>query len=134
MSDLNHTTLVGRLTRDPELRRGPSGTPYATFTVASNRKWKSEGENGSREESAFVSCIAFGWPAEWAAQHRKGESVLVHGRLRTDSWEADGNTHSRLVLVVAELQFIQLVFGRKGLESTDEKVPVGKTGDGDVPF
>lgn len=110
MCDINMTTIMGRLVRDPELRRGQSGIPFATYTVAVNRKWKDDRGN-VQEETAFIPAIAFGRLAEWASEHRKGESVVLIGRLRTDSWEADGTRHSRLVLVVDTQQFVQMVYG-----------------------
>jgi|GEM_PF-249613 len=85
---------MGRLTRDPELRRGQSGSPFATFTVAVNRRWKAE-DGTPREEIAYVPCLAFGRPAEWAAEHRKGESVILAGRLRTDSRQDKDSNEAR---------------------------------------
>jgi len=131
MSDLNVTTLMGRLTRNPELRSGKSGARFAVFTVAVNRKWKDEGTQ--REEAAFVPCLAFGPPAEWVAAGKKGESVMVSGRLRTESWEFDGTNHSRLVLVVSELQVVRLVFGAYSPQtdvSADALVPAQQ----EIPF
>lgn len=106
MGDINITTILGRLTRDVEVRYGQSGIAVATFTVAVNRKWKDK--NGeAQEETAFVPVVLFGLPAQWASERRKGESVIIVGRLRTDSWEKDGATHSRLVLIAEEVQFVE---------------------------
>ncbi len=99
MSDINNAVVGGRLTRDPELRRGNSGTSWATFSVASNHRY------GDKDEVAFVSCIAFGKPAEWACEYKRGDHVVVCGRLRTTSWESDGKPHSRLELVVQDFRF-----------------------------
>lgn len=103
MSDINSAVVGGRLVRDPELRRGNSGTSWATFAVASNHRYKTS--DGEREEVAFLNCVAFGRPAEWCAEHHKGDHVVVCGRLRTTSWESDGKPHSRLELVVQDFRF-----------------------------
>ncbi len=98
MSDINNATVCGRLVRDPEIRS--NGNSWATFTVAANNRWK------EREEVAFIPCIVFGPVADWCKEHRKGEQVIVSGRLRTSSWERDGQQHSRLELVVDQIQFL----------------------------
>lgn len=103
MSDINNAVVGGRLTRDPELRRGNSGVPWATFTIAANHRYKTS--DGEREEVAFLNCVMFGKPAEWASEHKRGDHVVVCGRLRTTSWESDGKPHSRLELVVQDFRF-----------------------------
>jgi single-strand DNA-binding protein len=103
---INLTMMVGRLTRDPELKMGRSGVTFANFCLAANRQYKDQaGEK--REETAFLPCLIFGKPAEWTGTHKKGEPVAVAGRLRTESWEGDGKQHSRLVLVVESIQFFE---------------------------
>ncbi len=123
MSDINTTTLCGRLVRDPEVRR--NGNVWATCTVASNRRYKS-GES-VQEEVAYVSCVLFGKPAEWIAEHKRGEQIIVTGRLRTASWEKNGEKQSRLELVVDQVQFLSRStnsgFATGGAKREDEPMP-----------
>jgi single-strand DNA-binding protein len=97
---------MGRLVRDSEIRFSSSGIAVASITIAANRRWKSK-SGEIEEETAFVPCVVFGPPAEWTKEHRKGESLIVAGHLRTDSWQREGTAHSRLILVVDEIQFVE---------------------------
>lgn len=112
MYDMNQVTIMGRLVCSPDFRRGKSGGAFSTFVIAVNRRWKDEA-GSAREESAFVPAIIFGTAAEWVAEHQKGETVILTGRLRTETWEANGATCSRLVLVVEHQQFVKPVFGSR---------------------
>ena len=106
MSDLNNVTVVGRLVRDPELKQTPSGLTVGAITVACNRVWK-DANGQAREESAFIPVVVFGRPAEWLRDHKRGEPILISGRLRTESWEKDDRTLSKLVLVADVIRFFQ---------------------------
>ncbi len=108
MASFNKVILAGNLTRDPELRYTPKGTAIASFTLAVNRKWKSEtGE--LKEEVSFIDVEAWDKRAETIAQYlKKGRPFLVEGRLRQDTWE-DKNTHqkqSKLRVVLEGFSFI----------------------------
>ena len=87
MASYNKVILMGNLTRDPELRYTPKGTAVARVGLAVNRVWRTEtGEN--REETTFVDCDAYGRQAETLCQYlKKGNPVLIEGRLRLHSWE-----------------------------------------------
>jgi single-strand DNA-binding protein len=76
----NFVFLVGRLTRDAEVRAGATGVVYADFCVAVNETF------GDRKSTAFVNCTAFGRLAEAMAQHRKGEVIAVIGHLQFSGW------------------------------------------------
>jgi single-strand DNA-binding protein len=130
MSDINSCVVAGRLVRDPEVRRGNSGTSWATFSIAANHKYKAG--DTVREEVAFVSCISFGKPAEWCASHKRGDHVVVNGRLRTSSWEKDGQKHSRLELVVDNARFYpaQVINHQNG---SDSSTPVPESDSTDAP-
>jgi single-strand DNA-binding protein len=108
MASFNRVILAGNLTRDPELRYTPKGVAIASFTLAVNRRWKSEtGEN--KEEVSFIDVDSFGRQAETIAQYlKKGRPFLVEGRLKQDTWE-DKNTHqkqSKLKVVLEGFSFI----------------------------
>jgi single-strand DNA-binding protein len=105
MSDLNVTTLTGRLVRDPVVRYSASGSAWGVFSIASNYYYKDKAGN-FQDEAAFVPCKALGRAAETLAKHKKGEMVVVAGRLRTESWEKEGKALSQLVLVCDHLRFV----------------------------
>lgn len=142
MPDLNITHIMGRATRDPELRVTPKGTAICTFSLAVNRKFKSEG-SGEREETFYAECEAWSKAGEVIAKYvSKGDALYVQGRLKTDSWE-DKNTkekRSRTKIVVENFQFL----GGKKSDSPEkpqgdqDRSPQpsggGGGGDHDVPF
>lgn len=83
----NKVIIAGNVTRDPELKYLPNGNAVVNFTIAINRKWKTE-QGEEREEVAFVGCNAFGKTAEAIGKYvRKGSAILCEGRLRQDTWE-----------------------------------------------
>ncbi len=133
MSDINYVTVVGRLTRDPEIRFAPTGMAVATFSVATNHRYQDKGGQW-KDEAAFIPCAAFGNHAEQLAQKHKGEPVLATGRLRTESWNRDGVNHSRLILVIETVHSV--VYGAK---SKDASAPTNALPDSEearkaVPF
>ena len=78
---MNHVTLMGRLTRDPELKYSQAGKAYCRFTVAINREF-------NREEADFINCLAFGKTAETIAEWlEKGRRIALHGRIQTGNYE-----------------------------------------------
>jgi single-strand DNA-binding protein len=108
MASVNRVTLVGNLTRDPQLKYLPSQTPVAEFGLAMNRRFKTAtGED--REEVCFVDCSAFGRPAEIINQYcQKGKLIFIEGRLKFDTWEdkQGGGKRSKLSVVVENFQFL----------------------------
>jgi single-strand DNA-binding protein len=105
MADINNITLTGRLVHDPVLNRSASGQCLGSFVLASNHRYTNR--NGeTRAEAAFVPCKAYGGWAEALDQHRKGEPVVVSGRLRTEKWEKDGQLQSQLALVCNSVRFL----------------------------
>ena len=106
MANLNHITLAGHLTRDPELRFTPSGTPVATLGVAINHRWR-QGE-AWQEETCYIDCTVFGGQAQAATEYlSKGSPVLVEGRLRFRSWETqDGQKRSKHEVLASNVQFL----------------------------
>lgn len=103
---LNKAIIIGNLTRDPELKALPSGIQVASLSVATNRVWKDK--NGAKQESAdFHNVVVFGRQAEIAAQYlKKGQNVMVEGRIQTRSWDAqDGSKRYRTEIVADRVQF-----------------------------
>ena len=108
MSSYNRVTLVGNLTRQPELRKTKNGSAVTDLGIALNRVWT--GENGQRqEETTFVDVTVWGRAAENAAQYlQKGRSVLIEGRLQMETWQdkQSGQDRSKLRVVADTVQFL----------------------------
>ena len=98
---LNHITIMGRLTRDPELRRTGSGTAVASFSVAVDRDF-GKNENGEKETD-FIDCVAWRQTGEFVSKYfTKGRMIVASGRLQIRSWtDKDGNKR-RTAEVVAD--------------------------------
>lgn len=96
---LNHITIMGRLTKDPELRRTGSGVAVASFTVAVDRDFGSNGE----KETDFIDCVAWRQTGEFVSKYfSKGSMIVVSGRLQIRGWtDKDGNKR-RTAEVVAD--------------------------------
>ncbi|MCK4386717.1 MAG: single-stranded DNA-binding protein [Candidatus Pacebacteria bacterium] len=104
---LNKVIIIGNLTRDPELRAIPSGAQITNFSVATNRVWKDK--DGNKQESAeFHNITVYGRQAEAVAQYlKKGQSVLIEGRIQTRSWEdkETGKKMYRAEIIAERVQF-----------------------------
>ena len=143
---LNKVLLIGNLTKDPELRYTPAGTPVATLRLAINSSFK--GQDGQRkEETCFVNIVVWSKQAEICNQYlKKGRSVFVEGRLIFRSWEAEGKTRSLLEVRADRVQFLGAPGGSRGEtgpaapedyraeEPAAEAVGGDGGGDADVPF
>lgn len=107
MASLNKVILLGNLTRDPELRYAPNGTPIARFGLAVNQQRSSQ-SGDRKEEVCFVDIVAFGRQAETASEYlSKGRAALVEGRLQWQSWEGqDGQKRSKHEVVAERIQFM----------------------------
>ena len=97
---LNHITIMGRITRDPELRRTGSNIAVASFTVAVDRDFSGK---DTERETDFIDCVAWRQTGEFVAKHfTKGSMIVVSGRLQIRSWtDKDGNKR-RTAEVVAD--------------------------------
>lgn len=106
MASFNKVILLGNLTRDPEMRYTPSGTPVASFGLAVNRRYRQGDEQ--KEEVCFVDISAFGRQAELAGEYLgKGRMVLIEGRLQFRSWEdQNGQRRSKLDVVAERVNFM----------------------------
>lgn len=101
---LNRVQLIGNLTRDPELRYTPQGTAVCTFSVATNRQWKTE-SGDMKDESEFHRIVAWDKLGEICAKFlKKGRKTFVEGRLQTRKWEAqDGTSKSTTEIVISDM-------------------------------
>ena len=101
----NKIILIGNLTRDPEVRYTPGGTPVATISLAVNTKYSQGGEK--KEEVLFINAVVFGKQAESCGEYlNKGNPVLVEGRLREQKWEKDGVQKSKMEVMTTNVRFM----------------------------
>ena len=99
----NTVTLVGNVTRDPELRYTPSGQAVATFGLAVNRRWQNRQSNDWEEQTSFFDVKCWAQMAENVGESvQKGSRVVVSGRLEQRSWETDDGAKRSKVEVVAD--------------------------------
>ena len=105
MADINHVVLVGRLTRDAELRYTQGGTPVVRFSIAGNRR-KKVGEEWV-DEVSFFDVVLWGKMGESINQYLvKGKQVAVTGELRQNRWEQDGQPRSKVEIIANNLQLL----------------------------
>lgn len=101
---LNHITIMGRFTRDPELRRTGSGVAVASFTLAVDRDF---GGNNGEKETDFIDCVAWRQTGEFVSKYfSKGRMAVVSGRLQIRSWtDKDGNKRRTAEVVADNVYF-----------------------------
>ena len=98
---LNHIVIMGRLTRDPELRRTGSGIAVASFSVAVDRDFS--GKDGGEKETDFIDCVAWRAAGEFVSKYfRKGSMIAVSGRLQIRQWKDKEGNNRRSAEVVAD--------------------------------
>ncbi len=123
---MNKVTLIGRLTKDPEVRYSSgSQTAVARFSLAIDRAKKANGEDGGTD---FPNIVAFGKTAELVEKYvTKGQQIAVEGRIQTGSYERDGVKHYTTDIVAERVEFL----GKK--EQSSDALPKGieKAKDGD---
>ena len=102
---LNHIVIMGRLTRDPELRRTGTGIPVAAFSVAVDRDYPNKDTN--EKETDFIDCVAWRQKGEFISKYfAKGSMIVVSGRLQIRNWEdKDGNKRKTAEIVVDNAYF-----------------------------
>ena len=102
-SDVNVVVLVGRLTRDCNLRYTGNGSAFVSFTIAVNRS-KRSADGKWDDEASFIDCVYFGNNSQSISQYlQKGRQVAVQGELRQNRWESDGQQRSRVEIFVNSL-------------------------------
>ena len=102
---LNHITIMGRLTRDPELRRTGSGIAVASFSLAVDRDFSPK--DGGERETDFIDCVAWRQTGEFVSKYfTKGRMAVVSGRLQIRSWtDKDGNKRRTAEVVADNVYF-----------------------------
>jgi single-strand DNA-binding protein len=135
MPNLNQVLLVGRLTRDPELRHTAGGTPVTNFTLAINKRYR-DPSGELKEEASFINVVAWQKLAELCAENlRKGSPGLVEGRLTSRSWETQDGQKVNVVEVRARrVQFLTRPEEPGPEPETREEEPEEAAGDDGVPL
>ena len=132
----NQVTLMGNLTRDPELRNTPNGQSVCSFSLALNRSYKGSDDEW-KEVTDYVDIVAWGPLGERVAQYlTKGRPALVSGRLQSRSWEQDGQKRSKVEVVAQDVTFLggapgggASTGGYSASSATAPKKPVNKKDD-----
>ena len=133
---MNKVILMGRLTRDPEVRysQGEQATAIARYTVAVDRRFRRDGDSQTAD---FIGCVAFGRQAEFAEKYlRKGIKIALTGRIQTGSYtNRDGVKVYTTDVVVEEQEFADNKGDREGMQPIPEKSFGREPGDGfmDIP-
>jgi single-strand DNA-binding protein len=117
---LNQVTLMGNLTRDPELRQTPTGQNVTSFSLALNRSYK-DASGEWQEATDYIDIVCWGPLAERVAQYlSKGRRCLVQGRLQSRSWEQDGAKRSKVEVLANDVTFLDSRGGGDGGESFNQ--------------
>ena len=137
MISFNKVILMGNLTRDPEVRFTPSGTPVANFRIAVNHRYKQGGE--MRDDVCYIDIVVFGKQAETCGQYlNKGNGVIIDGRLQERRWETEeGQKRSKYEVVAQQVKFLskrQTVPGSSGDDTPSAVAPDDAAVVDDVPF
>ncbi|MGL4108340.1 single-stranded DNA-binding protein [Clostridium sp. LP20] len=130
---MNKVILIGRLTKDPELRfAAGSGTGVTRFTVAVTRPFK-------KDETDFINCVAFGKTAETIAQYlTKGRQIALTGNIRTGSYDKDGEKRYTTDVNVESFEFVGDNKGQASNQSNNDAFggygEITPVDDGEMPF
>lgn len=144
---LNKAIIIGNITKDPELKALPSGQSVVNFSLATNRVWK-DAQGQKQEDVEYHNVVVFGKQADTINQYcKKGDSLLVEGRIQTRSWETDGKKNYRTEIVCENFQFGQKAKRQAIDDETGEVVPsldeiptyaeskkIGDEEMGEIPF
>jgi single-strand DNA-binding protein len=120
-NSLNKVQLIGNLTAEPEVRETPNGQKVATFSIATNRKWK-DASGMLQEDTEFHNCVAWRWLADIAEQYmHKGKKVYVEWYLKTRNWEDTAWVKRYKTEIVADN--VILLSSASGWENTINSAP-----------
>ncbi|MBL8022847.1 MAG: single-stranded DNA-binding protein [Elusimicrobia bacterium] len=121
---LNNVQLVGRLTRDPELRFTTSGAPVCRFDLAVNRRYKDKAGEW-KDDTSFIPVVVWREAGQRCGEKlKKGSPVYVEGRLKSRNWETkDGQKRSGHEVDASRVQFLEKADAGVGSPATDEEAP-----------
>lgn len=131
---LNKVILMGRLTRDPELKSTPQGVSTCSFSIAVDRNFVRQGEE---RKADFINCVAWRQTAEFIPRYfKKGNMVALEGSIQTRSWDDDGKNRYATEVIVSQVYFAESKNSAAMNESDFNAPPVSSFGgnDDDLPF
>jgi single-strand DNA-binding protein len=128
---MNKVILMGRLTRDPEVRVTEGGTTIARYTLAVDRRYAKDGE----QTADFISCVAFGKAAEFAEKYyKKGTKVVITGRIQTGSYDdKDGKKVYTTDIVIEDQEFAESKQAQANNSTPTGNAPTGTDGFMSIP-
>jgi single-strand DNA-binding protein len=141
MADINQVVLIGRLTRDVELKYTNTGFAIANLSLAVNRRVKRD--DSWQDEGNFFNCVLIGKRAEALSQYLvKGKQIGIQGELRQNRWEQDGQPRSRVEIFINDIQLLGGRGSDQGVRSTGgqadqssaAEIPTADDFDDDIPF
>lgn len=133
MRSINEVTILGNLTRDPDLRKTQGGKSVVSFSVATNREWYDKESQEKKEAVDYHNVVFWGKPAELIDQYsQKGSKILVKGRLQTRSYE-DKEGNKKYVTEIIGSDFVFLGGGREESKQVEEETQE-EIRDDEVPF
>lgn len=130
---MNHIVIKGRLTRDPETRYTDiNNLPVTTISIAVDRKFSKEGE----QSADFINCVAWNNQANFLSKYfKKGQEILISGRLEVSNYEKDGQKRSKSSVVIETIEFCG---SKKDMEGQENEQPTDVTNEvyegDDLPF
>jgi len=136
---LNKVFLIGRLTRDPEIRFLPSGSQVTSFTLAVNRRYKTKNSEQWQEETYYFDVEAFSYLAErLGKQLYKGIQIVLEGHLRQDKWEtASGEKRTKIKIVAEKVSILSRPEKTEEIQEPQTEAveePEDLSSDEDIPF
>ena len=129
---MNTVQILGNLARDPEVRYTQSGRAVATFTVAATNTYIDSTTNETKEQTAFINCVAWGKLGEAVGNYRKGNRLFVEGRIQTRSYETQDGQKRYVTEVVAGFVGTSLMNDDNAPSNFDSFE--NNDGDENVPF
>lgn len=140
---VNKVILIGNLGRDPEVRYMPNGQAVANVTIATSESWKDKNTGEQQERTEWHRVVFFRRLAEIAGEYlKKGSKVYIEGRLQTDKYDKDGQTHYTTKIIADQMQMLDSKGGSNNysapaqdMKSTGEpSMATAGDFDDDIPF
>ena len=129
---LNKVMLMGRLTKDPELRATQNGVSVTTFTLAVDRNFQRQGEE---RQADFINIVTFRHTAEFVKRYfAKGQMACICGSIQTRTWEQDGKKHYATEVIADEVHFAGSNPNKSDSAPMNDAVPIGNTSSIDNGF
>ena len=129
---MNSVQLLGNLARDPEVRYTQSGKAVATFTIAASNTYI-DSNNETKEQTAFVNCVAWGKLGEASGNYRKGNRLFVEGRIQTRSYETQDGKNRYVTEIVANFVGVSAL-NDAAADSNFDNFADDKGNDENIPF